>query len=111
MVVQQGHNAVKLKLLLNDHLKYWLPLLSTTEQNAAVAKQVRQLLGTIDPKVWVPAFLIAEHVRQYLNTADADEWVPAYQQAAQICQSLKTTDARVWMPVFKKQRAAELLAL
>lgn len=111
MVVQQGHNAVKLKLVLDDHLKYWLPLLSTTEQNASVAKQVRQLLGTTDPKVWVPAFLIAEHVRQFLNTAEADEWIPAYQQAAQICQSLKTTDARVWMPVFKEQRAAELQAL
>ncbi len=106
MVVQQGHNAVKLKLVLNDQLKYWLPLLSTTEQNAAVAQQVRQLLATTDPKVWVPAFLVAEHVRQFLNTTDANEWIPAYRHAANICQSLNTTDARIWMPVFKKQKAA-----
>lgn len=111
MVVQQGHNAVKLKLVLDDKLKYWLPLLSTTEHNAAVAKQVRQLLGTTDPKVWVPAFLIAEHVRLFLNTTDANEWIPAYQEAAQICEALNTTDAQLWMPAFKKQRAAALQPL
>ncbi|WP_324729580.1 VirB4 family type IV secretion system protein [Pseudomonas chlororaphis] len=57
MIVLQGHQAVKLKFVLDDKLKYWLPLLSTTEKNAAIAARVRESLGTTDPKVWVPAFL------------------------------------------------------
>lgn len=57
MVVVQGNQAVKLKLVLDDQLKYWLPLLSTTAENAAVAEQIRTSLNTTDPKRWVPAFL------------------------------------------------------
>lgn len=69
MVVVQGNQAVKLKLVLDDQLKYWLPLLSTTTENAAVAAQVREALNTTDPKIWVPAFLakmadIAEQQKQ-----------------------------------------------
>lgn len=57
MVVVQGNQAVKLKLVLDDQLKYWLPLLSTTKANAAVAQQIRESLNTTNPKIWVPAFL------------------------------------------------------
>lgn len=57
MVVVQGHQAVQLKMELPDHLKYWLPLLSSTEKNLSVAAEVRQSLGTDDPHQWVPAFL------------------------------------------------------
>ncbi|PUA41538.1 conjugal transfer protein [Pseudomonas protegens] len=57
MVVVQGHQSVRLKMVLDDQLKYWLPLLSTDDQNAAVAARVRETLGTDDPKVWVRPFL------------------------------------------------------
>jgi len=57
MVVVQGNQAVKLKLELNDSLKYWLPLLSSTDKNIAVAQRVRKSLNTKDPKIWVSAFL------------------------------------------------------
>ncbi len=57
MVVVQGNQAVKLKLVLNDKLKYWLPLLSSTTKNVAVAERVRKSLNTKDPKIWVSAFL------------------------------------------------------
>lgn len=57
MVVVQGHQAVQLKMELPDHLKYWLPLLSSTSKNLPVAAQVRQSLGTDDPHQWVPVFL------------------------------------------------------
>lgn len=101
MVVLQGHQAVKLKLVLDDKLKYWLPLLSTTEKNAAVAKRIRDLLLTNDPKIWVPAFLVAECVRQRLNTEDPNVWMPAYQQAELICRSLNTRDPALWMKSFE----------
>lgn len=57
MVVVQGNQAVKLKLVLDEKLKYWLPLLSTTAENAAVAQQIRESLNTRTPALWVPAFL------------------------------------------------------
>ncbi len=101
MVVLQGHQAVKLKLVLDDKLKYWLPLLSTTEKNAAVAKRIRDLLLTNDPKIWVPAFLVAERVRQRLNTEDHQVWLPAYQHAEQICRTLKTRDPAIWLKSFE----------
>jgi type IV secretion system protein VirB4 len=101
MIVLQGHQAVKLKLVLDKKLKYWLPLFSTTEKNADVAERVRQLVGSMDPKVWVAAFLVAEHVRQWLNTDDPAVWVPAFQEAERLSQSLNTQDPDVWMPAFK----------
>jgi type IV secretion system protein VirB4 len=70
MVVLQGHQAVTLKLVLDEPLKYWLPLLSTTEENALIAANIRQSLGTHDAKIWVPVFLkkmaeiTAEQVQQ-----------------------------------------------
>lgn len=57
MVVLQGNQAVKLKLVLDDKLKYWLPLLSATTENIAVAARIRESLNTKNPKIWVPAFL------------------------------------------------------
>lgn len=57
MLVLQGDRAVKLKMSLTEELKYWLPLLSTTEHNAAIAADVRKRLGTDDPVRWVPVFL------------------------------------------------------
>lgn len=57
MVVLQGNQAVKLKLVLDDKLKYWLPLLSATSENIAVAARIRESLNTMNPKIWVPAFL------------------------------------------------------
>lgn len=57
MVVVQGNQSVKLKLVLDDKLKYWLPLLSSTTENSAVAASIRQSLNTNRPEIWVPAFL------------------------------------------------------
>jgi type IV secretion system protein VirB4 len=101
MVVVQGHQAVKLKLALTDQLKYWLPLMSTTQKNAAVAKRVREHQLTNDPAIWVPAFLVAEHVRQWLNTDDPEKWTPAYKLALGITRSMNSQDPRKWMPAFK----------
>lgn len=101
MVVVQGHQAVKLKLVLDDKLKYWLPLLSATSKNIPVAERVRQLLNTEDPQVWVQAFLVAEHVRIWLNTEDPAVWIPAFEEAERICGLLATRDPDVWMPAFK----------
>lgn len=106
MVVTQGHQAVQLKLVLSDRLKYWLPLLSTTQKNAAVAQRIRDLLLTNDPKIWVPAFLVAEHVRQWLNTDDPEQWMPAYQLALDCTGSVGSQDPRKWMPVFETAWAA-----
>ncbi|WP_449126292.1 VirB4 family type IV secretion system protein [Pseudomonas viridiflava] len=100
MVVLQGHQAVQLKMVLDDRLKYWLPLLSSTTKNIAVATRVKAALKTKDPRIWVPAFLIAEHVRQALNTDNPEVWLPAYFQAQAVCSSLQTNDPSVWMPVF-----------
>lgn len=107
MVVLQGHQAVKLKLVLSDRLKYWLPLLSTTAKNAAVAKRIREELLTNDPKFWVPAFLVAEHVRQWLNTDDPNMWVPAYQLAQGITRLVGSQDPQKWMPKFEAAWAAQ----
>lgn len=101
MVVLQGHQAVKLKLALTDDLKYWLPLLSTTQKNAAVAQRIRDLLLTNDPKIWVPAFLVAERVRTWLNTDDPQQWLPAYHLAQGITRSIGSQDPRQWMPKFE----------
>lgn len=57
MVVLQGNQAVKLKLVLDDKLKYWLPLLSATSENIEVAAKIRESLSTMNPQIWVPAFL------------------------------------------------------
>ncbi|WP_259640301.1 VirB4 family type IV secretion system protein [Pseudomonas syringae group genomosp. 3] len=102
MVVQQGHQTVKLKMELDGPLKYWLPLLSATQKNLAVAERIRQHLGTTDPKVWVDAFLVAEAVRQWLNTDDPAVWLPAFDYAENLRQSMKTRDAQRWMPAFQK---------
>ncbi|EGH45654.1 VirB4 [Pseudomonas syringae pv. pisi str. 1704B] len=102
MVVQQGHQTVKLKMELGGPLKYWLPLLSATKKNLAVAERIRQHLDTNDPKVWVDAFLVAEAVRQWLNTDDPAVWLPAFDYADNLRQSMNTRDAQRWMPAFQK---------
>lgn len=107
MVVQQGHQTVKLKMELEGPLKYWLPLLSATQKNLAVAERIRQHLGTTDPKVWVDAFLVAEAVRQALNTNDPAVWLPAYEYAQSLRKSMNTRDAQRWLPNFPKKWKAE----
>jgi len=108
MVVQQGHQTVKLKMELEGPLKYWLPLLSATQKNLAVAERIRQHLGTTDPLVWVDAFLVAEAVRQALKTEDPAVWLPAYEYAQSLCDAMNTRDAQRWLPGFaEKWRAAQ----
>jgi type IV secretion system protein VirB4 len=105
LVVLQGHQAVKLKLVLNEQMKYWLPLFSTTQQNVVVAERIRQWLGSNDPRVWVEVFLVAEHVRKWLETEDTAVWMPVFQEAERICQALKTRNPDVWMPALKASMA------
>lgn len=57
LIVLQGHQAVKLKFELDEALKYWLPLLSSTKKNIDIAKRIREEVGSVNPDVWVPAFL------------------------------------------------------
>lgn len=111
MVVVQGHQAVKLKLVLGEKLKYWLPLLSTTAKNAAVARLIRQELVTNDPLIWVHEFLVAEHVRLSLNTDDPSVWMPAYKEASRLSRLLGTRDPAIWMKAFEAswQRDTEVL--
>lgn len=56
-LVKQGQQSVKLKFELTGRLKYWLPLLSSSDKNLPVAERIRQELNTEDPSIWVPAFL------------------------------------------------------
>lgn len=60
-MVKQGHQGVMVKFVLDDKLKYWLPLLSSTEENLAVAERIRRELDTEDPKIWVTPFLEEMH--------------------------------------------------
>lgn len=103
LVVVQGHKAVKLKMEFSTEVKYWLPLLSATAENVAVAERIRQELGTTDPKVWVDAYLVAENVRLRLKTQDVDVWLPAYYEAIQLREQLGTRSALIWMPAFAKK--------
>lgn len=57
MVVLQGGEAVKLRFSLSDKLKYWLPLLSSTDKNLPIANKIRNDLNSEDPSVWVVPFL------------------------------------------------------
>ncbi|MCY1179904.1 hypothetical protein D9M73_203230 [compost metagenome] len=90
MVVVQGHQAIQLKMELPERLKYWLPLLSTTAENAAIAQEIRKALGTEDPEVWVPELLeackknkdpkvktLAEQIQEELRSSVPAVWVPA----------------------------------
>lgn len=70
MLVVQGHQAVQLKMDLPEHLKYWLPLLSSTEKNLAVATEVRSRLGTENPHIWVPVFLQEMAVKTAAEAAE-----------------------------------------
>lgn len=56
-MVKQGHQAVMVKFVLDEELKYWLPLLSSTDENLAVAARIRKELNTDDPHRWVSVFL------------------------------------------------------
>jgi type IV secretion system protein VirB4 len=80
-MVKQGHKSVMVKFDLDDSLKYWLPLLSSTQENLKVAKDVREKLGSDDPAIWVAPFLdemIAKKVRKDKNTEDPNVWVPEF---------------------------------
>lgn len=92
MVVVQGHQAVQVKMDLPQELKYWLPLLSSTTENTAIAEEIRKALGTDDPELWVPLLLeacrqsdgnaacrpLAELIREDLQTQTPGLWVPEF---------------------------------
>jgi type IV secretion system protein VirB4 len=64
-LIKQGQQSTVLSFDMPDDLKYWLPLLSTTigkEGNATIAANIRERIGTDDPKVWVSAFLDEMHL-------------------------------------------------
>lgn len=60
-MVKQGHQSVMLKFSLDEKMKYWLPLLSSTEENLAVAARIRREMNTEDPSIWVKFFLDEMH--------------------------------------------------
>ncbi|PII85142.1 conjugal transfer protein [Erwinia sp. OLTSP20] len=81
MLVRQGNQGVMLSFALNGRTEYWLPLLSATQLNLAVAKKVRERLRSEDPAVWVKPFLdemVALNVRQEKGTTDPDVWIPLF---------------------------------
>lgn len=88
-MVKQGSKSVMVKFSLDGDLKYWLPLLSATEENLAVAQRIRDQLGSEEPEVWVAPFLdemVAVSVRKDLadrglNSEDPALWVPAFRAA------------------------------
>ena len=82
MMIKQGGEGVMVKFSLSDRCRYFLPLLSATLENLAVARKIRAHLGTEDPEQWVRPFL--------------DEMVAA--KAKQLAQS----EGTAWYPVFEE---------
>lgn len=81
MMVKQGSGTVMVNLALTGKLDYWLPLLSATEQNLQVAKEIRHRLQTEDPALWVVPFLdemVAVSVRKKLGTDNPAIWHPQF---------------------------------
>ncbi|MNG14512.1 hypothetical protein D3C84_982700 [compost metagenome] len=123
MVVVQGHQAVQLKMDLPAELKYWLPLLSTTTENSAIAQEIRRCLATNDPELWVPALLeacrnesdsLSAQIRKGLRTEVPSLWVPAFLEAeldyngtglaASTRHDLGTDNVADWVPAFLAAR-------
>ncbi|MCY1271828.1 Type IV secretion system protein virB4 [compost metagenome] len=121
MVVVQGHQAVQVKMDLPAELKYWLPLLSTTAENSAIAEEIRKTLDTEQPEVWVPALLeacsnehssLAVHIRKGLHTDVPSLWVPAFLDAhldqsghaMAVRRQLGTDEPSKWVPAFLSAR-------
>ncbi|MNP09706.1 Type IV secretion system protein virB4 [compost metagenome] len=99
MVVVQGHQAIQLKMDLPEELKYWLPLLSTTAENAAIAQEIRTALGTDDPEVWVP---------ELLEACKKSEDPKLKTLAEQIQVELRSSVPAVWVPTFVAARAGRV---
>ena len=81
MLVRQGNQGVMLSFALHGRTEYWLPLLSATQRNLAVAKKVREKLQSDDPAVWVKPYLdemVALNVRQEKGTTDPEIWMPLF---------------------------------
>lgn len=83
-MVKQGHKSVMCKFELDGPLKYWLPLLSSTEANLVVAARMRQQLNSDDPAIWLAPFLdemVAIKVRHDFKTDDPVVWWPKFLEA------------------------------
>jgi len=88
IMVKQGTGAVVVKLDLSGKLKYWMPMLSSSDINLAVAARIRHELGSDAPAVWLAPFLdemLSLRVKQdlktqnpTLNVDDPAVWVPAF---------------------------------
>ncbi|MNM38138.1 Type IV secretion system protein virB4 [compost metagenome] len=99
MVVVQGHQAIQLKMDLPEELKYWLPLLSTTAENAAIAQEIRTALDTEDPEVWVP---------ELLEACKKSEDPKLKTLAEQVQVELRSSVPAVWVPTFVAARAGRV---
>lgn len=83
LLVCQDSATVILNTTISGRLKYWLPLLSSTFANVAVAQQVREALQTDDPLVWAYPFLdemVAQQVKKELATSDSAVWYPHFEK-------------------------------
>lgn len=88
VLVKQGLGAVVVKLDLSGKLKYWVPMLSSTDENLLVAARIRQELGSDDPSIWLAPFLdemmsiqVKRELKKQnptLNVDDPAVWVPAF---------------------------------
>lgn len=84
MMIKQGGEGVMVKFGLSGSCEYYLPLLSATMKNLAVAEQIRHHLNTNDPNEWVRPFLdemVAVRVRQKMQTEDPSIWHPVFVDA------------------------------
>lgn len=63
-LVKQGNQTVIAQFVLDEKLKYWLPLLSSTEENLLEAARIKERLNTNDPAVWLPEFLKVEQEKK-----------------------------------------------
>lgn len=84
MMIKQGGEGVMVKFGLSGPCEYFLPLLSASKSNLAVAERIREHLGTSDPAVWVRPFLdemVAVRVRQKMKTDDPAVWHPVFVEA------------------------------
>lgn len=82
MMIKQGGEGVMVKFGLSERCRYFLPLLSATMENLAVARQIRAQLNTDDPAIWLRPFLdemAAVRARLLTRSDDPAKWYPVFE--------------------------------
>lgn len=84
MMIKQGGEGVMVDFALSEPCRYFLPLLSATTENLAVAEQIRAHMRTENPAEWVRPFLdemVAVRARQLTQSNDPAKWYPVFEDA------------------------------